>query len=325
MSGYLQRLVERAAPRPPPAAPGLTETVPAGAVTSPLAALDQRLHDPALAAALLSPFAASAAEEGPDAGREDVAWRPQPPPALFPGKLPRSAEVRAEPPARVAAAASPPAPPAHNGEDMAPRREGSATFFERIVERSRHPAFQEPAASVGTRDAVVPPPPPRAVPPSPQLRPDPAAERGAPPPAARPLEVEAKPAAPRPQPSEPRSTGEPVPASPLPPAVSSPVLPARQDSAPAPQPAMVIDVQPPPLPPPAPLPPTRSAAAPAPAAPRKEVQASPRRTGEETRRSEPLRDERRAPRPPVSAEAVSLIGPLARRRRATTLFGLRRR
>jgi hypothetical protein len=52
---------------------------------------------------------------------------------------------------------------------------------------------------------------------------------------------------------------------------------------------------------------------------------SPQRPPAGERTVEPVREEAPTPRPRVTAESASVIGPLMRRRRTATLFGLRRR
>lgn len=322
MSGYLQRLLDRAPPSAAPAATGLISTpasvLPAGPSLSPVALADQRLNDPSLLDQLgLPPVAETGfgesteqAANAPTAISAPTRTHTHPPAPHTPEP---ALQVTPEP-----AAPQPAEPPRSTIESEArpaPRRirqdPSEIDAFDLLPPETKSPPAQAQEVAEPTPvDAVFSPPVSAArteVPESPadaisraqpeRAEPGPAQHAHAP-------QIEAEP--PRPQ-----------------------TMPAADTKAQAPtatQPAdaQIIEIEPPPQRQPAPLPPALETHAPAPEhaketkpekAPKREPEPSPR---EPEKSASP----RSAPR---TAAAASIIGPLSQRPRALTLFGLRRR
>jgi hypothetical protein len=282
-AAYLQRLLDRAAALP--AAPA-RQVMPAGATLSPVAAADQRLHDPALAAQFgFLPGDADAAAAGEFSGAEMGAAPVQ--------AVPFRADSRAAPagqPPDVAAPSRPAARPA------SPPPVGHVFAADFLPTEDAAPAPATPVPSPAATAQDVRPPAPLS-PTSTAAVPAVTLTTVGLPPVVRETVSEGTPArepAPVAWPQAPRWETrplEPVPAMPAP-GEMRPIAPA-----------------PPPLPAPYAAParaspvPVRPEAQPIPPAP------------------EPPRGNTR---PAMAAEA-SIIGPLSPRPRAVTLFGLRRR
>jgi len=320
MSGYLQRLYERATAPPAPGLPGMHPAMPS---RSPVAEADQRLNDPALAAVLIG----------------------RPPPRVAPEEQAAfDAEIVPEP--FTAPMEESPLPPCR-----AASRPLSQTWPDPhagLPAQSEPLSVGAPRATPRPREPQLPPAkPPEASEPKPSMtspetarreRPRPADDPSTSPPPARKVSA------------EPRQTREPAPSPAMPkehemPLRRPPPRPHEPENAPAlrrsapptisPQPLETAPavglVEPLPHTPaparlvPAPLPaPPAIVDEPAPAVP----SAAPR---SEAKRAEtvitPPAAAPEAPRVkrPATAEAASRIGPLAPRRRAHLIFGLRRR
>jgi hypothetical protein len=311
VSGYLQRLFDRAA-----AVPSQPVALPGGPSLSPVAEADQRLNDPALAGRfdLAAPFAddTGTPEAEAFASSGGTGARAAPSAAIAPAPPSRTpSEPLAPPPAAAPAdtALRPPASP-----EQAPSR----------------PAWRPPAVGdVAPEDWVVEPEPTTA---PLTRRPLPAAAPEPPPPPSRPSAQPAATAEPPSTGAEPSRVAAASPAAPITP--RPPVEPARRDAPAGREPRLeayeriverretettttwVEPASPPPLPP---LLPERETMPPPPQAPQvveRTVVTSPPAAAS----PEPAARLR-----PLTANEASLIGPLAKRRRALTLFGLRRR
>lgn len=309
MNPYLQRLYDAAA-----GTAAAVEARPAQRSSSPLLAVDQRLASPAYAASFLLGLPGSAGTDAAPAPEPDLLTFPEPGPR-DPTPAPDEGRVQVPAPHLV-----PPVNPRHEDE-------------QRAVARPSPVAEPKPASSplATPRETVAAP--------SPALPPDvPSA------PAPAPVHVEprsvvervVRPAPPEPVVAEPRTVlrveapSRPMPTTHLRP-VPSPLPPApeRAGRATTPPPLVrpvsraVIE----PLPPPAPR-----AAEPADLADQvrrlvREAMAgddTPRPTSPD-RQEGPITDPATTASPARTAEAVSVIGPLDRPRRATTLYGLRLR
>ncbi len=308
MSGYLQRLFDRAAGAAVP------QPAPAGASQSPIAAADQRLNDPVLAGlfGLMSP----AEPEGSIAEAGDAPGRTSPSPR-------RDSAV---------------APPIVEPADPSPLRSTPAVAPESVAAAPAAPpptAVAAPPHALGrvAADDLVLPAPPVATPLEPPVSPPPPASVAEPPTptpkAAQPADNRLATAAPVPArpaespPPPPFAATSAMPPAPAPVAATSPEIPS-----PDPQmvtsttpPAMAQLLRPPPLPPPpatAEAPPPQPAPAAAPTPPRSAPE--PQRAESRERRDTPP-----APRRPMTAAQASQIGPLSAEPRTITLFGLRRR
>lgn len=304
MNSYLQRLLDRTAPLTQPGA----SVLPAGLSHSPVSLSDQRLNDPGFTDRYAPPadnreqFDA-ATPQPPRATTRLAPQRPtaesaplEPAPARTESALPQIAETSQETPVTEAAL-----PPQH------PRPTGLVEISDLILPE------HEPAAE-GNEPAPLPPPPVK--PPPTQMQSEPTE-----PPLAQPQEnsaptqaavefAEITPSPPRPETeqlrmatapylptplkapkdssaSEPRSPVEAMPAQVDVPALPDLPLPAQREPEPAPVPPPVVQALQ--------EPPTQSP-----------------------------HDETRSNRPMTAAEA-SIIGQLTPRRRALTIFGLRRR
>jgi hypothetical protein len=314
VSGYLQRLFDRAAPVPP----GAPDAMPAMPTASPVAAQDQRLHDPSLAAAIPPLPGADDDVQEPALDASDPLGQEMPgaaPPAADPVRRPvtdhdpaasresfhtieRHVVSPTEPSWRITERTVMPTPP--------PASRGGEAPAERSAERSR------------SQDDMPPPnaPPPVTRSPAPDARPERRSETPAPLPGDESGRLEAL------APQTPEQQARVTPAMPAlqPPPYPEPRAAVREAEAAIPSAQAPIDIEPPPLPPPT-LP---SAVADSP-----EAEEPPRPTGQRPpvieRAVEPVRETPPAPRRQVTADSVSVIGSLARRRRTTTLFGLRRR
>lgn len=311
MSGYLQRLLDRTAPATQLGA----DVLPTGLSHSPVSLSDQRLNDPDFADRYAPP---ADGQESFDGARSEP---------------PRRAPRRA--PQRPAAETTTPEPTTTRPEPA----------LQQIVEPSRETPVTEaawpplqhprPAGLVEPSDLVLPEPEPAAerdelapatapAPPQP-VQPAPTQVQTEPtdPPLAQPRKVSAPTQAPvelaEVTPSPPRPEAEPVRVRVAP----TPDLPAPQatpnDSS-APEPRAPVEAMPTPLEisalPDLPLPaPRQPEPTPAPAPVVQAVQEPPKHS--------PSADTRRIR--PMTATAASIIGQLTPRRRALTIFGLRRR
>lgn len=319
MSGYLQRLLDRAAPAPA-TAPG---ALPAGLSQSPVSLSDQRLNDPGFAdrfepsSGSDAGFAVASGTEAPARAPGRTRARPPAPdvPTLAMDRGPHLA-----PPAAPVQTAAPPVP--------APSEPAPAL-----------PPFPHPISHIAPDDLVLPDPVTDAGDGPVQANPTPVPERPAA--AATPTRAEAAPT--DPTSLEPASTATP-PASdalgtmpevtPFPPRPRAD--PTGADPAPEPVPApnaqletgpqlvkprVPAEVTPPPVVAPAlPDPPVVAPRQPVPASARQPVkidEAEPRAEA-----SAPSSERRNRP---MTAADASIVGPLTPRRRTVTLFGLRRR
>lgn len=328
MTGYLQRLLDRSQPAPAPSgAPGGDAPLarPAMPSRSPIAAADQRLHDPALAGLIgMTPPAQGdeAHPLGPEPGfgMSDPLERP----SRRQGTADQHPTVPAERHGRRGTEAPPPDPTFRRSEVL-----DSATSTQpfRVESDETRPPDEPAAESAETQPPPVPvehplrrldvdftlPPaePTPQPPPSPASAPDPSQQT-------------AKPAAPElrlVERSAPETRQVPLSEQARSPAsTDTPPHPIEQQQAPITA-ETPHTAEPPPLPappPPSPDPETIiiEKTEPAPQVVRTEQPAP------EAKPPEPV--ERPRPRPKTAA-AASLIGPLPQRMRVRTLFGVRRR
>lgn len=310
MTGYLQRLFDRG---------GGDAPMPAAASMSPVAQADQRLTVPGIGEALMWQAPAFGLDAEP-AGEGPVPGGLTPPPPAR--RMLETPSTRPEMPIRPLMV-PPPAP------TVAPPQTAEVPASP-TPQPSRPPAIPTPIRQVGAIDASD-----LELPADTDSTALPTAPRALQPTAPEPVEPTPGPAAPAIV-DRGRPAAEPVPPPrPATPAldVATPVerdVPAREPAAaqpaPTPEPAAPRLAEPAPPAPvlamPAPLaepPPLEVAppaqAAPHPTAPRPE----PRRT-ETIRAPEPARPPR-----PLTANEVSVIGPLPASRRPATMFGVRRR
>jgi hypothetical protein len=324
MSGYLQRLLDRAPPRAAPApvaaASRPASVLPAGPSLSPVALADQRLNDPSMLDQLgLPPVVDSSfgenAEEPSNA----------PAPALSPlhtgpgshaGEPARTTPPQAAEPAPVRAELRPESSP-EPAPEPAPRPSRRAPSeidaFDLLPPETESPPAHAQAVAEPTPPAEVAAPP---VNPAKAeiakrlevqaLSAEPAPAQALPAQESRTPRIEVEP--PRPQPM------------PAPDAEAQPRAAAAQIE-PA---ARSVDVEPPPQRPPAPLPPALETRIAEPETTQVLKPDKPRKGEAEPVQREP---EKTAPTrsAPRTAAAASIIGALPARPRALTLFGLRRR
>jgi hypothetical protein len=314
MSAYLQRLFDRAAPM---AAPSLPGALPAGPSLSPVALSDQRLNDPARAAQF-------DATPGFDSSMDATGPISDLPPTGADAGLPATTQAQSTQQARPQPATTP-------SEIALPRPVADAArVAAEPVAPTHAPRLRPGVLDIEPGDLLLPEPPtaaepvqaepampvPRAAPATPAHDATPAAPVAADhserPPLAPP---------PRPLPSPPPAPA--VEARPLPlalpraeVAITTVTPTARADAVQPPlQEAMPPPLRVPALPATEPSPEATAAPSAAPAARREAPATTPQPPAE----SPPPRIR------PMSANEASVIGPLAPRQRALTLFGLRRR
>ncbi len=322
MSGYLQRLFNRAAAAPAPALPVAS---PANRIGSPIAERDQRLNLPEFGDAVIT---ADVWPETP--GPAEPVEPPTPAPStvirnvhetrivdLFPRAVPTEPQPQAEAPRPAAEpaiesvsfmeASEPPlrhAPQPGAQTEPAPLRqrvadENGATEPARTAPVAE-PAFVPDAAEPRLRPVARAEPVP--------LAPDHAAEF-----ADRARETPRIPMpAPEPDVGAPYRRGEPAIVPEPDRIIARPVAVPAERTRPEPEPVR------------APAPDPQAAGAPARAEPRHERTGATSHAQQETQREERKVQSPPAPRP-LTAEAASIIGPLPVRRRTPAIFGMRRR
>jgi hypothetical protein len=325
MSGYLQRLLDRAPPSAATAPAAVAASAPANALPagpslSPVALADQRLNDPALLGQLGLP---PVAESGFGEAAEDPVSTPtslqnprrngldfssgEPTRSAFP-KATEPAPARADPRPQTTLEPAP-APELRAGR----RAPTEIDTFDLLPPETEAPPAQAHVLAEPAPPAKEPGPPA-----------SPAIVEVAERPEQRAALAEPAPAHSTPEQESPTTQVEVEPPRPQPMPAAKAEAEPRGVATEIEQAARIVEVEPPPQREPAPLPPvleTRiSAPTPTPA-PRTDVAAKqPPQANEHSREtSAPIRG---APR---TAAAASIIGPLPMRPRALTLFGLRRR